>query len=76
MIPFELTEKNLLIVKMTALERQFSLPVYNPQDYVRKKLTQIALGEVYREIMKLATKEKPMSTAKSIQSRVAQYTNQ
>jgi len=39
---------------MRALEAQFSKPVYNDDDYRLKRQTEVALGEVYREIMQLA----------------------
>ncbi len=36
---------------MKALEAQFKLPVYNEDDWKLKRQTEVALGEVYREIM-------------------------
>lgn len=38
---------------MLALEAQFSKPVYNDEDYRLKRQTEVALGEVYKEIMQI-----------------------
>ena len=43
----------ILTAQMKALEAQFILPVYNPYDYQLRRQTEIALGEVYAEIMKI-----------------------
>jgi len=45
----------ILEAKMKALEAQFKQPLYNPAAYALKRQTEIALGEVYREIMKNRT---------------------
>jgi len=49
--------QKILEVKMRALEAQFVLPVFNEQDYQFKRQTEIALGEVYTEIMELASSQ-------------------
>lgn len=47
----DISDLKMLEIKMLALEAQFSIPVYNEADWVKKRLTEIALGEVYREFM-------------------------
>jgi hypothetical protein len=49
--PFDASPGKILEAKMVALETQFSKPVYNEADYQLKRQTEIALGEVYKEIM-------------------------
>ena len=51
--PFEISDEILLVTKMHALEAQFQLPVYNEDDWIRKRRTEIALGEIYMEITRL-----------------------
>jgi len=52
---FDISPMAILEAKMKALEAQFILPLYNPAAYALKRQTEIALGEVYREIMKNQT---------------------
>ena len=52
---FEISSLSILVAKMKALETQFRLPVYNEMDYQLKRQTEIALGEVYKEIMQHST---------------------
>jgi len=49
----DISPLNILAAKMKALEAQFILPIYNPSDYILRRQTEIALGEVYAEIMKI-----------------------
>ncbi len=52
---FDISPQAILEAKMKALEAQFILPLYNPAAYALKRQTEIALGEIYREIMKNKT---------------------
>jgi len=52
---FDISPMAILEAKMKALEAQFKQPLYNPAAYALKRQTEIALGEVYREIMKNRT---------------------
>ena len=52
---FDISPQAILEAKMKALESQFILPLYNPAAYALKRQTEIALGEIYREIMKNKT---------------------
>ena len=43
--------RSILIAKMKALEAQFVSPLYNEKAVVLRKQTEIALGDVYLELM-------------------------
>lgn len=49
----DISPDKILQAKMTALEAQFKLPLYNPEALALHQQTEIALGEVYRSIMKI-----------------------
>lgn len=48
---FQISPLSILEAKMKALEAQFVLPLYNPAAYRLKRQTEIALGDIYLEIM-------------------------
>lgn len=48
----EISPQCILIAKMRALEAQFVLPLYNEKAVALKKQTEIALGDVYLELMR------------------------
>ncbi len=50
---FDASPQKILEAKMRALETQFMQPVFSEIDYRLKRQTEIALGEVYKEIMQL-----------------------
>lgn len=58
---FDASPRKILEVKMRALEAQFARPVFSETDYHLKRQTEIALGEVYKEIMRQANRKEDKS---------------
>lgn len=52
MLPsIDMSPRSILIAKMKALEAQFMQPLYNEKAVELRKQTEIALGDVYLELM-------------------------
>ena len=49
--PLDISQRSILIAKMKALEAQFVLPLYNEMSVELRRQTEIALGDVYLELM-------------------------
>lgn len=47
----DISPRSILIAKMKALEAQFMQPLYNEKAVELRKQTEIALGDVYLELM-------------------------
>ena len=61
----DISPSAVLEAKMRALETQFKLPLFNPGAVELRRQTEVALGDVYLEIMgKEATKLDYFSTQK------------
>lgn len=56
---FIISTESVLIAEMKALEAQFQLPLFNPEARALRQSTEVALGEVYRELMFLKAKAIP-----------------
>lgn len=47
----DISPRSILIAKMKALEAQFVLPLFNEKAVELRRQTEIALGDVYLELM-------------------------
>ena len=49
--PIDISPRCILVAKMKALEAQFVLPLFNEKAVELRRQTEIALGDVYLELM-------------------------
>ena len=62
--PIDTSPRCILVAKMKALEAQFVLPLFNEKAVELRRQTEIALGDVYLELMEKEVTKLDYSTDK------------
>ena len=62
--PIDISPRCILVAKMKALEAQFVLPLFNEKAVELRRQTEIALGDVYLELMEKEVTKLDYSTDK------------